>query len=86
VHGGYPYVQVPATNIHGIPMGITLFFRHGLQRAELAALASGFEAVTRERAKNLLKFTPTFPDDHIAGPRPRRPRRPSVAPCAAASR
>ena len=26
-----------------------------------------FEAVTQARAKNLPKFTPTIPDDHIAG-------------------
>ena len=34
---------------------------------KLIALASGFEAVTHERAKNLPNFTPTIPDDHIAG-------------------
>jgi hypothetical protein len=26
-----------------------------------------FDSVTHERAKNLPKFTPTIPDDHIAG-------------------
>ena len=64
--GGYPYVQVPATNVHGIPMGIT-FFGTAFSEPKLIALASGFEAVTHERAKNLPKFTPTIPDDHIAG-------------------
>jgi amidase len=64
--GGYPYVQVPATNIFGIPMGIT-FFGTAFSEPKLIALASGFEAVTHERAKNLPKFTPTIPDDHIAG-------------------
>jgi amidase len=64
--GGYPYVQVPATNVYGIPMGIT-FFGTAFSEPKLIALASGFEAVTHERAKNLPKFTPTIPDDHIAG-------------------
>ncbi|HEY1875053.1 MAG TPA: amidase family protein [Steroidobacteraceae bacterium] len=64
--GGYPYVQVPATNVFGIPMGIT-FFGTAFSEGKLISLASGFEAVTHERAKNLPKFTPTIPDDHIAG-------------------
>jgi len=64
--GGYPYVQVPATDVFGIPMGIT-FFGTAFSEPKLIALASGFEAVTHERAKNLPKFTPTIPDDHIAG-------------------
>jgi amidase len=64
--GGYPYVQVPATNVYGIPMGIT-FFGSAFEEGKLITLASGFEAVTHERAKNLPKFTPTIPDDHIAG-------------------
>jgi amidase len=64
--GGYPYVQVPATNVFGIPMGIT-FFGTAFSEGKLIALASGFEAVTHERANNLPKFTPTIPDDHIAG-------------------
>jgi amidase len=64
--GGYPYVQVPATNVYGIPMGIT-FFGTAFSEPKLIALASGFEAVTHERAKNPPKFTPTIPDDHIAG-------------------
>jgi amidase len=64
--GGYPYVQVPATNVFGIPLGIT-FFGTAFSEGKLITLASGFEAVTQERAKNLPKFTPTIPDDHIAG-------------------
>jgi amidase len=64
--GGYPYVQVPATNVYGIPMGLT-FFGTAFSEPKLIALASGFEAATHERAKNLPKFTPTIPDDHIAG-------------------
>jgi amidase len=65
--GGYPYVQVPATNVFGIPLGIT-FFGTAFSEGKLITLASGFEAVTHERARNLPQFTPTIPDDHIAGP------------------
>jgi amidase len=71
--GGYPYVQVPATNVFGIPMGIT-FFGTAFSEPKLITLASGFEAVTHERAKNLPKFTPTIPADHIAGEQLNVPR------------
>jgi amidase len=64
--GGYPYVQVPAANVFGIPFGLT-FFGTAFSEPKLIALASGFEAVTHERASNLPQFTPTIPDDHIAG-------------------
>jgi amidase len=64
--GGYPYVQVPATNVYGIPMGLT-FFGTAFSEPTLIKLASGFEAFTHERAKNPPKLTPTIPDDHIAG-------------------
>ena len=64
--GGYPYVQVPATDVFGIPMGIT-FFGTAFSEPKLITLASGFEAVTHQRAKNLPQFTPTIPADHIAG-------------------
>jgi amidase len=64
--GGYPYVQVPAANVFGIPLGIT-FFGTAFSEPKLIALASGFEAVTQQRVQNLPKFTPTIPDDHIAG-------------------
>jgi hypothetical protein len=33
----------------------------------LITLASGFEAVTQARLKNLPQITPTIPQDHIAG-------------------
>jgi amidase len=65
--GGYPYVQVPAANVFGIPFGIT-FFGTAFSEPKLITLASGFEAATHERASNLPQFTPTIPDDHIAGP------------------
>jgi amidase len=64
--GGYPYIQVPATNVFGIPLGIT-FFGTAFSEPKLITLASGFEAATQQRAKNLPTFAPTIPDDHIAG-------------------
>jgi amidase len=64
--GGYPYVQVPAANVFGIPFGLT-FFGTAFSEPKLITLASGFEAVTRERANNPPQLTPTIPDDHIAG-------------------
>ncbi len=63
---GYPVVQVPAGVVFGIPMGIS-FFGTAFSEPTLIKLASGFEAVTQARAKNLPTFAPTIPDDHIAG-------------------
>jgi amidase len=71
--GGYPYVQVPAAEVFGIPFGIT-FFGTAFSEPKLITLASGFEAVTQARVKNLPKLTPTIPDDHIAGERLNIPR------------
>jgi amidase len=64
--GGYPYVQVPAANVFGIPLGIT-FFGTAFSEPKLITLASGFEAATQARVKNLPLITPTIPDDHIQG-------------------
>jgi amidase len=64
--GGYPYVQVPAANVFGIPLGLT-FFGTAFSEPQLIKLASGFEAATQERAKNPPQLTPTIPDDHIQG-------------------
>jgi amidase len=64
--GGYPYVQVPAANVFGIPFGLT-FFGTAFSEPKLITLASGFEAVTHERASNPPHLTPTIPDDHIQG-------------------
>jgi amidase len=64
--GGYPYIQVPAAQVFGIPFGIT-FFGTAFSEPKLITLASGFEAVTQARLKNPPKLTPTIPDDHIAG-------------------
>jgi len=66
VPGGLPYIQVPGAKVFGIPLGIT-FFGTAFSEPKLIALASGFEAVTQQRAKNLPTFAPTIPDDHIAG-------------------
>jgi amidase len=63
---GYPIVQVPAGAVFGIPLGIS-FYRNAFSEPPLMKLASGFEAVTHARAKNLPTFAPTIPDDHING-------------------
>ncbi len=63
---GYPIVQVPASNVHGAPLGIS-FFSTAFSEPMLIKLASGFEAVNRERAKNPPTFVPMLPDDHIDG-------------------
>jgi hypothetical protein len=47
-------------------MGIS-FFGTAFSEPTLIKLASGFEAVTRVRAKNLPTFAPTVPFDHIKG-------------------
>jgi len=64
--GGYPYVQVPAAQVFGIPFGIT-FFGTAFSEPKLIALASGFEAVTQARIRNLPQIKPTIPEDHISG-------------------
>jgi amidase len=63
---GYPIVQVPAGIVFEIPLGIS-FFGTAFSEPKLIKLASGFEAVTQVRAKNLPEFAPTIPDDHITG-------------------
>ena len=63
---GYPIVQVPAGAVFGIPLGIS-FFGTAFSEPTLIKLASGFEAATHARAKNLPTFAPTIPDDHING-------------------
>jgi amidase len=66
---GYPIVQVPAGNVFGVPFGIS-FFGTAFSEPTLIKLASGFEAATQARAKNLPTFSPTVPFDHIAGTTP----------------
>jgi len=63
---GYPIVQVPAGMVFEIPLGIS-FFGTAFSEPTLIRLASGFEAATQVRAKNLPTFAPTIPDDHITG-------------------
>ena len=65
---GYPIVQVPAGVVFGVPYGIS-FFGTAFSEPKLIKLASGFEAYTQARAKNLPTFAATLPDDHIAGTR-----------------
>jgi len=72
--GGYPYVQVPAAQVFGIPFGIT-FFGTAFSEPKLITLASGFEAVTQARVRNLPQITATIPDDHIAGEPLKTPHR-----------
>ena len=57
---GYPIVQVPAGNVLGLPLGVS-FFGTAFSEPKLIKLASGFEAVTQERAKNLPTFAPMLP-------------------------
>src|SRR5437899_4531393 len=52
---GYPIVQVPAESVFGAPMGIS-FFGTAFSEPTLIKLASGFEAFTQARSRNL----PTF--------------------------
>ena len=63
---GYPIVQVPAGEVFGTPFGIS-FFGTAFSEPTLIRLASGYEAFTHARAKNLPTFAATVPDDHIAG-------------------
>lgn len=63
---GYPIVQVPAGMVLGVPLGIS-FFGTAFSEPTLIKLASGFEAVTRVRAKNPPTFAQTVPFDHIKG-------------------
>jgi amidase len=63
---GYPIVQVPAGVAFGVPLGIS-FFGSAFSEPTLIRLASGFEAVTQIRAKNLPTFALTIPSNNIQG-------------------
>jgi amidase len=63
---GYPIVQVPAGNVYGIPLGIS-FFGTAFSEPTLIGLASGYEAATQARAKNLPTFAASLPDTNVAG-------------------
>jgi len=64
--GGYPIIQVPATSVEGAPMGIS-FFGTAFSEPKLIKLASGFEAFTQARSKNLPTFASTLPFNNIQG-------------------
>jgi amidase len=63
---GFPIVQVPAGLVHGAPLGMS-FFGTAFSEAKLIKLASGFEAATQVRAKNLPTFADTVPNTNING-------------------
>lgn len=64
---GYPIVQVPAGNVFGVPLGIS-FFGTAFSEPELIKLASGYEAFTQARAKNLPQLLQHIPDSSVAEP------------------
>jgi amidase len=77
---GYPIVQVPAGTVFGAPLGIS-FFGTAFSEPTLIRLASGFEATTRVRAKNLPTFARTLPFNNIQGTTlTKPPRRAPMAP------
>ncbi|HEX6636823.1 MAG TPA: amidase [Steroidobacteraceae bacterium] len=76
---GYPIVQVPATMVHGLPMGIS-FMGTAFSEPQLIRLASGFEAATQVRAKNPPSFALSLPEGLEDGVGPRKPRNAPHAP------
>jgi amidase len=71
---GYPIVQVPAGMVFGAPLGIS-FFGSAFSEPTLIRLASGLEAATQIRAKNLPTFVPMLPSNNIQGTTLTRPPR-----------
>jgi len=81
---GYPIVQVPAGMVFGAPLGIS-FFGSAFSEPTLIRLASGFEAATQVRAKNLPTFVEALPSNNIQGPPLTRPHASTIqAPAAPA--
>jgi len=76
---GYPIIQVPAGEAFGAPMGIS-FFGTAFSEPTLIKLASGFEAVTHARAKNLPTFAQTVPNYGIQGTTLNPPKNSTVPP------
>ncbi|HVO58532.1 MAG TPA: amidase family protein [Dongiaceae bacterium] len=76
---GYPIIQVPASMVFGAPMGLS-FFGTAFSEPTLIKLASGFEAFTHTRAKNLPTFAETVPFDHIKGTTLNPPKNLTVPP------
>jgi amidase len=70
---GYPVIQVPAGSVFGLPFGIS-FLGTAFSEPILIKLASGFEAATQARSKNLPTFAPSAPSNNIEGTTPRPPR------------
>ncbi|HUQ10886.1 MAG TPA: hypothetical protein VM146_11275, partial [Steroidobacteraceae bacterium] len=70
---GYPIVQVPATLVHGLPMGLS-FMGTAFSEPMLIKLASGFEAVTQVRAKNPPTFALSLPEGLEDGVNPHKSR------------
>ncbi len=64
---GYPIVQVPAGNVFGVPLGIS-FFGTAFSEPTLIKLASGYEAATQARAKNLPQLLQHIPDSPLPEP------------------
>ena len=70
---GYPVIQVPAGAVFGLPFGIS-FLGTAFSEPKLIKLASGFEAVTQARSKDLPTFAPSAPANNIAGTTLQPPR------------
>jgi amidase len=82
---GYPIIQVPAAMVYGTPMGIS-FFGTAFSEPTLIKLASGYEAFTQTRAKNLPTFAQTVPFDHIQGTTLSGPKNVTVPPASNAKK
>ena len=63
---------MPAGIVFGVPLGMS-FFGTAFTEPTLIKLASGFEAATQVRAKNLPTFAPTVPFNNIQGTTVARP-------------
>jgi amidase len=70
---GYPIIQVPAGAVFGLPFGVS-FLGTAFSEPKLIKLASGFEAATQARKKNLPTFAATAPSNNISGTTPVPPR------------
>src|SRR5215831_16167836 len=58
---GYPIINVPAGNVHGMPMGIS-FLGTAFSEPTLIKLASGFEATTHARSQPTFSGNITLPN------------------------
>jgi len=65
-------LQVPSGMVFGVPLGIS-FFGTAFKEPKLITLASGFEAATQVRARNLPTFS-TVPFNNIQGTTVLRPK------------